>query len=358
MPLDEREDPEPPPPLDVPPTNTDGSLRPYNTTEIAQMEIEHVGVGDGSHPTMARRVNESTISAEYFCAYDELEAFICHMVGYQKIYDKAGAYTLTRLLPQAYPDKLSTVATSIDEVTGHRYMGIQEADGRPIYDKWRVKIGFQHVPFLLMTDEEVGDSSESERYLQELPSTAAPEYISLPGGILKFQKEVGGAPSGTPIPYGVGFINTAVTVKKKWIRVPYSGWQKGSALRARVFGNIEAGTEPYLGTINKTVFLGYAPGQLLFTGVEEELMLDPVNEDQHWNLTYTWLAKSVSHNWFKFFDPAGVNTGWYFASNDGFYYDTAVLPDGTSLFNKRDHFDLFLFDLPPPPPPPPPAPPL
>src|SRR5262249_33788704 len=153
------------------------------------------------------------------------------------------------------------------------------------------------------------------------------EYVTLPGGILKFQKSGGGGPSGNPIPHNVGFVNPSVQIRKKWIRVPYDAWKGGSKLRKRVFGDIEAGTEPWLGTLNSQTLFGYAPGQLLLTNVEEELLLDPAIGGQHWNLTYTWLARSVSHNWFKFFDPSGGNTGWCFVSNDGNFYDTVSLPD-------------------------------
>lgn len=326
--------------LPVPPTNANGSLRDYTADEIAQMGIKHVGVGDGSHPTIVRRVNEATYSAEYFCNYDALEAFICYMLGAAVVYDDAGTSKISRLRPFAYPGKSHTFATSLDQATGYRYTGLQESDGRPIYDKWKCQFMFQQVPFLVLDDAELS-VSESERYIQELPSVAQPDYVTLPGGILKFIREDGGGATGTQIPYNVGWTNTAVQIKKKWIRVPYIGWQKGSALRDRVFGNIESGVEPYLGSINKTGIFGYAPGQLLLTSVEEELMLDPINEEQHWNLTFSWLARSVSHNWFKFFDPAGENTGWYFVSNDHTYYDTVDLPDGKSLFNAREHFDLF-----------------
>lgn len=326
--------------LPVPPLNADGSLRAYTDGEISQMQIQHVGVGDGTHPTVVRRVNESTYTAEYFCAYSALDAFICHQLGAAvKYHDTiAGTDKLSRLVPELYPGKSVFFAAALDEATGHQYTGNQEADGRPIYSKWRCRFVYQHFPFLVASD---GESEEHQRFVQELPSTAAPEYITLPGGILKFQKEGGGGASGKEIPYNVGFVNAATQIKKKWIRIPYDGWKAGSTLRSRVFGDIENGVEPWLGTINTQTVFGYAPGQLLFTNVEDELLLDPAIEEQHWNLTYTFLARSVSHNWFKFFDPAGANTGWYFVSNDGNYYDSVSLPDNKSLFNGRDHRGLY-----------------
>lgn len=330
------------PPLPVPPKEmgTD-QLRPYTTDEITQMQIKHVGVRDGRHPTQVRRNNECTITAEYFCAYAELDAFICHMLGASGIWSSSGVNTLTRMMPQLYPGKSTFFATSVDEVTGFKYTGEQEDDGRPIYKAWLCRVTYQQVPFLVLPDGEA--DFEYKRFLQELPSTSQADYVTLPNGILKFQKEGGGGPTGNTIQHGIGFINPAVQIRKKWIRIPYDGWKTGSALRARVFGDLEASTpvEPYLGTINKQTVLGYAPGQLLFTGIEEELLLDPALEEQHWNLVYTFLARSVSHDWFKFFDPASSNTGWCFVSNNGTYYDTTSLPDNKSLFNARVFSNLF-----------------
>lgn len=325
----------------VPPVDPiTGALRDYTSGEISLMGIQHVGVSDGAHPTIVRRVNESTYTAAYFCAYNELESFVCYMLGAALKYVDSGVDTLSRMVPFCYPGKNVFFAVALDEATGYRYTGQQEADGRPIYTKWLCHFVFQHLPFLVAADGVV--SFEYQRYLQELPSSAQPEYVSLPSGILKFVTSGGGPPTGNTIQHNIGFVNSVVQVKKKWIRVPYEAYQAGSTLRTRVYGDIESGEDPWLGTINTTQIMGYAPGQLLLTAVEEELMLDPVLEEQHWNLTFVFLARSVSHNWFKFFDPAGlIINQWCFVSNNGTYYDTSILPDGKSLFNGRDHKGLF-----------------
>src|SRR5262249_9893410 len=106
-------------PNPVPPTNPDGSLRAYDAGEIDLMAIEHVGVRDGAHPTIVRRVSESTYTAEYFCAYEELESFICHMLGAAKIYVNSGSDRLSRLIPRPYPGKSRTFAVGLDEAVGH-----------------------------------------------------------------------------------------------------------------------------------------------------------------------------------------------------------------------------------------------
>ena len=329
-------------PNPVPPLNDDGSLRSYTEEEITAMRITHPGVEEGTHPTHRRRVDDCTVEREFFCAYEELESFLCHMLGTSVIYNNpldSDNPTLSRLLPQLYPGKAQIRAVGLEEATGYKFTGDMTDDSVPEYDSWRCRILYQHCAFQLVDDAEI--SSEHRRYVTELPSTSQVDYVQLPGGILKFQREGGGGASGNQIPYNVGFVVPSVQVKKKWLKIPYDGWSEDSLLRARVYGNIETGIEPWLGTINEQTIFGYAPGQLLLTAVEDALEFDPLGDDQFWNLTFTWLARSVSHNWFKFFDPAGGNTGWYFVTNDGTYYDTVGLPDGKSMFNSRNHLDLF-----------------
>lgn len=329
-------------PNPVPPLDTDGKLRPYTEAEVELMEITHPGVKDGSHPTHKRRPDDCTIAREYFCAYDELESFLCHMLGTSVIYNDpldSDNPTLSRLLPQLYPGKPQMRCVGLESATGFAYTGEMNADDVPVYERWRCRMLFQNCPFEIADDSEI--TSEHRRYVIELPSTAQSDYITLPGGVLKYVRPGGGTPNGNAIQHSVGFVDVTTQVKKKWLKIPYDGWAQGSLLRTRVYGNIEDGVQPYLGTINKTTIFGYAPGQLLLVGAEDQLEFDPLAGEPFWNITYTWLARSVSHNWFYFFSPSGTNNGWYFASNNGTDYTTGSLPDGKSLFNAREHLDLF-----------------
>ena len=67
-------------------------------------------------------------------------------------------------------------------------------------------------------------------------------------------------------------------------------------------------------------------------------------DEQFWELSYQWLARSVSHNWLRYFDPSSGNSEWCFVSNNGTYYTTNATPDGKSLFNTRRHRNLFNVD--------------
>ncbi len=334
----------PVPPIDL----STGTLRTYTDDEVAAMQIRRVGVKDGAHPTHRRRPDDCTITRDYFCAYEELESFLCHMLGYAIIYtDGGGNKKLSRLLPQFYPGLPQVRAVGLEEARGHRFTGEMVDDDSgdpdlPEYDAWRCRITYQHCPYDLIDDVDI--SSEHRRYVVELPSTVQSDYITMPGGILKYVSSPGG-PDGKGIQHSVGIVNTALQIKKKWLKVPYEAWREGSELRKRVFGDIELGNDPWLGTINGSQIFGYAPGQLLLTGVEDQLEFDPIAKERFWNLTYTWLARSVSHNWFYFYDPTGAASGWYFVSNNGTSYPATSQPDGVSVFNARDHLGLFVPDV-------------
>lgn len=329
----------PVPPIDL----STGMLRSYTTAEVASMAIDIRGTKDGMHPSGKRSPQDCTISRPFFCDGAALEAFICYMTGAAVIYtDGTGDAQISRLLPQFFPGKTQSVATEIMDYRGFQYQGgLDPVLELPEYAKWDVDVGYQAVAYQLVDDTDMIGQPEFKRYLIELPSTVSPDYITLPGGVLQFVNAGGARPNGAQIQHNVGYVNNAVQIKKKWLKIPYAGWSANSLLRTRVFGNIEGGVNPWLGTINARNIFGYAPGQLLFTGVEDELVFDLSGEVQYWNLTYTWLARSISHDWFRFFDPTGGATGWYFVSNNGTFYDTNVLPDGTSLFNARDHFGLY-----------------
>ena len=166
--------------LPVPPTNSDGSLREYTGAEITSMGIQALGVRDGSHPTHRRRPDNCQIQREFFCAFDALEAFICYLLGTTVTYTSAitGKLELSRLLPQTYPGLPQIAAVAIDEATGHQLATpYLDANGVPVYTKWRVKVTYQNVPYQLVDDADI--DFEYKRYVIELPSIAQPESVTL-----------------------------------------------------------------------------------------------------------------------------------------------------------------------------------
>jgi hypothetical protein len=330
-------------------TNENGSLREFTEDEIADMDIESRGVRDGSSPTHVRVVNASSVEYVFFCDYDQFEAFVCYMLGAVVMYDDSGNNRISRLMPQSPPDLDEFAFVRVQSATGHRFDEDDpghDAFPSPTYDKMEVVLVAEHVPFDLKTDEET--TTEDERYLQTLPSQAEVQYLGLPGGTMRYIRESGvGRPNLVPIPYGIGIPEVTAAVSRKWVRIPFLAWQPGSQLFERVYGVAESGTPPYAASVNKTALLGYQPGTLLFMGVEEELVRDPIGTGFVWNLVLKWMWKDQGHNRFRYqeTDPAAAATsGYYFASAppNSTHYTSATLPDGVAMFNAREHSNLFL----------------
>lgn len=338
--------------------NGDGSIRAFTTSEIDAIEIETLGIEDGSSPTHTRRVNESTSRYEFLIKADMMERFLAYYLGAAKRYtpDGGGADKISRLLPQTVPGKPQFAFVALENATGHKFEVDEPRDDtaretiEPTYERRRCTLIAQHVPFAMRADNA---GAESLRYVQTLPSQGQTDYLNLPGGVMKYYKSGGGGPTNKSIPYSIGFPEPKSIVKRKWIRVPYNCWGPGTELYARVYGNQEEGTAPYVGSINSVVMfpdadsgIGINPGYLMFLGVEEEIQLDPLGDGLAWDLTLTWQQTHLApHTWKYYYSTAAAdaaNNGWYFtAKANATYYPTATLPDNTALHNARDHRLLF-----------------
>jgi hypothetical protein len=333
------------------PTNPDGSLRAFTDAEVTAMEIRQANVRDGAHPTHVRRYDASSVTRTFLCKYDEFENFVIHMLGASSVYFDTGLGRdmLTRIIPQTWPGRPYLAATAIESATGFGRPDHDDTDEVPTYPDMKVVVRYEHVPFGLLADADT--SFEWRRYTQTLPSTADVSYLNLPGGIVKYIRPEGvGDPHGIAVPYSIGYPQPSSVIRRKWCRVPEQAWGAGTELYGRIYGDQEAGTKPYVGTINSAEFLGYPPGYLLFLGVEEEPRLDPTNDEGDygisWDLTYTWLFKpDAPHNWLRYFDATGTFfpglNGFYLVGTDSTYYPSSSIPDGYSLFNARDHNKLF-----------------
>jgi hypothetical protein len=336
------------------PFREDGSLRPFTADEVAEMEIYTRGVVDGSHPTHSREYGQSTVTRELRCRFDQFERFNCYMLGASVTYydEIAGATRISRLLPQRDPEVPEFVATKLTSAKGAGGPGIDdpELNYYPSYPYMDCTYQFEHVPFEVRADDEI--TEEYQRWLVRLPAQPDVQYLTLPGGVMHFLRkptdpDPGAMPTGRPVPYNIGFPHATEIVAYKWVRVPYEVWLgPGSPIWDRVHGNIAAGKRPYVGTINSHEILGYAPGTLLFLGVEEELKRDPLGAGFSWDLTFRWQWDGYGHHQ-KYFFESGTTTsganGWYLVTRttNTTWYDVPSLPDDTGIFNVRDHRWLF-----------------
>lgn len=332
-------------------TNANGSFRDFTQPEIDEMGIETTDIRQGGFPTHTRSAKGATYKATYFCNYDYFERFVVYMLGASRQFTDGGLRRISRLLPKTVPGKDRVAFVDITSAHGHKFEEDDETTGDvkvPTYERMKVELVAQQMPFDLKSDGVVHAAShwERERYVQTLPSQNEVSYLNLPGGVMRYVTS-GGASlvDGKQLPYSIGFPIPTSTVVRKWHRVPFDSWGEGTILFGRVFGNLELGTKPYVGTVNTVELFGYPPGYLLFLGFEEELDFDPLGDDMAWNLTGRWLVKHLApHNWFYFFSAIAAEAslnGWYLAVKDGASWSATVsLPDDTALHNARDHRDL------------------
>lgn len=335
--------------------NADGSIRDFTQAEIDAMEIKTAGIRDGTHPTHSRGMNSSTATRQYFVNGDPdiLDDAIAYFLGGSVQYTTSGGVLkISRLMPQTFPNKPSFAAIAIESITGAGGAGIDNDDDLPEYPKMRMTVRYEHVPFTLKSD--TNTTLETERYVQTMPASSDVSYLTLPGGTLNYIVEGGsGTVSGgdgtprphlIPIPYTIGRPEGQSTRSFKWLRVPWEVWQPGSTIFNRVFGDYENSREPFIGTVNSYPLYSIPAGQLLYLGVEEELVTDPLGDALCWHLTHKFLHKPRNHNWLYFndaFDASSNAAGYYLAGRGTTYYTTENLPDNTALFNARDHRLLF-----------------
>lgn len=326
--------------------NANGQIRDFTQAEIDEIEIETFDIEDGGFPTHTASPSQGvTTKATYFCKYEMYDRFKAYYLGAAGTWDDAGSLKITRMLPQRWPDKPRIAFVSVDSANGHKFLADEsEALKVPTYERMKVVLTLQSMPYDFLSDADT--TSEKDRYVQVMPSTAEISYLNLPGGSMVYKPEAGGVPDDVPIPYGIGFPVATLNISRKWHRVPWDCWGEGSPLHQRVYGNIQAGTKGWVGTCNVDELFGYPAGYLLYIGTEEEIDYDPLGDDLCWNLTHKWIARVASpHNWLYFWSSKAADAsknGWYLAVKKGASYSTIeLLPDETGLFNTRQHNLLF-----------------
>jgi hypothetical protein len=339
------------------PIDGDGQCIPFTAGEITDMEITTPGVRDGSHPTETREAGTNTTKRTFFCKWEERYNFVELVIGNVSLWDDAGTIRLSRLLPDdtygRHPEHTQIVATKIESITGFKYTGALDGLGMPLYEKAKVDVFFEHVPYDLLADAEVV-SDEWERYtvipgLQEEQSEA--DYITMPGGGLNYIREAdSGTSPGTiphlyPIPFNVGFVTPTQTRTFRWVRLPDEAWgNPASPLYQRVFVG-DGDERPFLGTVSKEEFFGYPMGTLMFDHVKERRYRSPLGSGYWWDLDIVFRYKPQGWNWFRYFDPARnadgtplnpTANGIYFVAKGRVHYYSDTLPDNTALYDARD----------------------
>jgi hypothetical protein len=254
----------------------------------------------------------------------------------------------------------SLACVNLDEARPHVFLEDDESSNPfpvPTYTDFKLSFVFQQMPFGLKDDDFT--TAETQRYWSPLKSDGQVEYMTLPGGILRYAVPPGlnpdafpGSPTGgIPIQYGICKPIVSSMVAFKWWRVPYGAWGANavdtSTLWTRVYGDEEAGIEPLQGKTNKTTWQNYPPGSLLFLGIEEERELDPALLTTTWALTFKFMFKPNGVNYAFALQTGGTGptngNGWYQMTVDGARWPESLQPDGECLFDTTEF--AFLTDI-------------
>lgn len=323
--------------------DADGSLIAHTAGEVAAFGMRTRGIRDGTSPKYTYNPEATTKTVSHFIEPDQLDSFICWLLGAAKTYfDVGNAKTqLSRLMPQVWPGTTHCVAMDA-QVKGFKFLQDDNSGAFPVpnHQYLEVEANYRTVPFDLDGDGG-GTTNERFRYVETKTATAQGEYLTLPGYAgYKYLTFDGSPPHGKPIPYNIGRIITSGKIVRKWWRVPKDAIQYPSALHKRIWGNPDTGDRGYIGTVNKYTIHGFKPGMLLFETPELERTFDAVSDDWCYNVTYTWkvIPDLVNH----LFSPASNGTpGFYLAGLGNTWYAPGSVPDDTALYNERDHRLLY-----------------
>ena len=227
---------------------------PFMPAEVSAMQIETQGVRDGSHPQETREKGTNTMRREFLVLWAERYRFCELVLGNTSLFTTAGGgeIRLATPAPQKYgrhPKKPQIVATKIDSMKGHKLID-EDADGMPGYEKCRVNVLYEHVPYNLHEDDEITAASSSATPSSPAtdPSGSETEYTTMPGSIMNYVGEDAErrGPSArsaaqVPIPFNIGFITTTQERKFTLVMLPEKAWGPGTALHDRIFSGEDDG---------------------------------------------------------------------------------------------------------------------
>lgn len=346
--------------------SADGTLIPFTTDQIAALELSTTEVRDGTHPTLRLDSVGCSVNRAWFCKWDQRDNALAYLLGAVNLVGTEPNWTLSRIMPQTFPDAgyEQYIALAAEDVRGARSAGIDDLKQIPAYTSAKLSMRYEQVFWGLGAD---GTIAEFNRYVEQLPSTIESAYLTMPGSMMQFRQSSGGLPpNGYPIPYGIGFPQVLTKIAYKWHRIPFSAWYTGSPLYNRVHGDPANQTLnasgryvgiPYVGTVSRLAFAGYPAGYVMFDGVEEEIVPDPVDGFPCWNLIYRFTIKNCvgvnaltgaviggGHNYLYYGGVGAIDTifaGYYLATKNAAWIANGSIRDGTCLFNERDLNNLF-----------------
>jgi hypothetical protein len=336
------------------------------------------GVRDGSSPIERFGVDASDATRKFFVPWDERFLAASAILGRSEIeyyVDGGGNSTptgLKRLVPLRHPDTVVYPfylwASHITEVKGHQFAGNRVGGDSSIantFTKAEITVQYESVDYQMFNDSQVTNPATGEawvwpddewvRYTSIGEMTTSTEYITLPGGTIQYCRSTGTAePHGRPIPFGTGIVKPIMEFKVTWKHIPFAivspyGDEFFCPWKRRIWGDGDT-IKPYIGSVNKTDFMGYKAGTLLFSNIRLIPKKSPYLVPE-WDIEFTFAVDPYKWN-YKLFVPTtsvGDNLEWLLAirptSGTTTHYAEGSIPDSKCIYNEREFTNLFRVDI-------------
>lgn len=343
---------------------------------IDTWNVREGGARDQSSPTDTYEMNNSTSRRKYYVKWAKRYDFIAYMLGYSILWNDSGTTRISRLLPRKDPDATALIATKVTQLKGFQWKsnlittttlgsagfatdpsrnfghtGYQWSDGQAsTYTDADIEILFEHPDYFMVEDSTVYAADpygELGRYVAPGDYDGSSEYLTLPGGMMKYAVS-GGTPSpphNQVIPFNNGKVLSQEKFQLIWKRLPYDIWSSTSDLFVFVYGD-GGSNVPAVGRINKTTFYGRPAGTVLFESVKPILMRDPRGDFFEWQLTYNFTFNPYGWNNLYYYVKGGTNAGFYYATSEesggaAVYRAPGSVPDNQALYNETELNKLF-----------------
>lgn len=349
-----------------------GALIPFTVDQVKALGFGTREIRNGDNPTLNLDSQGCSVNRMWFCNWTKRDDAIAYLLGAVSLAGTFPNWTLSRIMPNPFPDPgyEQYIALACVPAKGARSAGKDDARVVPAYKSASLDIRHELVFWGLGAD---GAVPEYNRYVEQLPSTTDSSYLTIPGSMMNYRNPTLPflVPSGVLIPYSIGRVEVVQKLAYKWHRLPYEAWYPGSPLFKRVKGDPSNTTVvpvvgapagmgkavglPYVGMVNSVAWNGYPAGTLLFDGVDEEIVPDPVRGFPCWNLTLRFISKQNvgvqgntpigygGHNYLYYGGRQNDSTysGFYFAVKGDTWYPNGSIADGLCLFNERNLLNLF-----------------
>lgn len=333
------------------PVNPDGTLRPYNASEVASFKLKTREIRGGRNPVETYSPDGSGCERPMWCDWNLRTEAVKYLVGEVATWDDSGTQRITRTAPQSHPVFPKWICVKAVVAWGHKFIGDDSTTGGvgnkiPMYEQAALDTQWEQVPFRMASDSEtyISPIGEMERYTTKpghigAEVTSGSSYTTMAGGSMTYKTADASPPHDVPVPFPIGFVDTEGKFGAIFHRIPEDWYKPGKPLFDLLHGDPVGGIRPWIGTANSTPLFGRPIATCVLEGVEPRLLPDPVGSSYSWDLKYVWLYRPQTHMRLPFFDAKGVISPGYrvVSKPGGAYHAPEDMSDDESLFSMRDH---------------------